>query len=43
MKALTVILSTLLINFFSSADALYAFTISKRKPSERDVADNPSG
>jgi len=43
MKTLTVILSTLLINFFSSTDALYAFTISKRKPSEWDVADNPSG
>ena len=43
MKALTVILSTLLINFFSSADALYAFTISKRRPSESDVADNPMG
>lgn len=43
MKTLTVILSTLLINFFSSADALYAFTISKRKPSEWDVADNPEG
>ena len=43
MKTLTVILSTLLINFFSSADALYAFTISKRRPSEWDVADNPGG
>ena len=43
MKALTVILSTLLINFFSSADALYAFTISKRRQEERDVADNPGG
>lgn len=41
MKKLSVILSTLLINFFSSADALYAFTFSRNKHSQADVADNP--
>lgn len=43
MKALTILLTTLLINSLSSVDALYAFTISKRKYSQWDVADNPSG
>lgn len=43
MKTLTVILSTLLINFFSSTDALYAFTISKKRPDQGNVADNPGG
>ena len=43
MKTLTVLLATLLINSISSVDALYAFTISKKRYSQWDVADNPGG
>lgn len=43
MKTLALILTTLLINCISCADALYVFTFSKKKPSEWNVADNPGG
>ena len=42
-KTLAIALSTLLINNLSSVDALYAFTISKKKYEQKDVADNPGG
>lgn len=41
MKTLTLILTTLLINCLSSADALFAFTISKRRAQEWNVPSNP--
>ena len=40
MKTLIIILSTLLINTFSSANALHAFTFSKTSPKEGDVPDD---
>ena len=42
-KKLPIILTSLLISCISSADALYAFTISKKRYEQKDVADNPGG
>jgi len=44
MNKLKILLSTLLIScipLFSSTSALFAFTISRQKTNEKDVADNP--
>jgi hypothetical protein len=42
-KKLPIILTSILISCISSADALYAFTISKKRYEQKDVADNPGG
>ena len=42
-KKLPIILTSILISCISSADALYAFTTSKKRYEQKDVADNPGG